>query len=43
MGDEELTNFGEENSLTLPSLANRVFNSLGDENNKPSNTYTILF
>ena len=32
MGMEELTKFGKKNSLTLPSLANKFFNSLRDEN-----------
>ena len=31
MGMEELTGFGMKNSLTLPSLANKFFNSLRDE------------
>ena len=35
MGMEELTNFGMKNSLTLPSLANKLFNSLRDENDEP--------
>ena len=32
---EELTGFGMKNSLTLPSLANKDFNSLRDENDEP--------
>ena len=32
---EELTNFGVKNSLTLPSLANKTFNSLRDEDDEP--------
>ena len=40
MGMEELTIFGMENSLTLPSLANNYFNSLRDENDEPIYTYT---
>ena len=36
---EELTNFVMENSLTLPSLASKYFNSLKDENNEPIYTY----
>ena len=43
MGMEELTNFGMKNSLTLPSLANKYFNSLRDENDKPIYTYTDPF
>ena len=43
MGMEELTGFGMENSLTLPSLANKYFNSLRDENDEPSYTYTVPF
>ena len=40
---EELTGFGMEKSLTLPSLANKYFNSLRDENDEPIYTYTDLF
>ena len=43
MGMEELTKFGMENSLTLPSLANKYFNSLRDENDEPICTYTDPF
>ena len=43
MGMEELTEFGMKNSLTLPSLANKFFNSLRDENNEPIYTYTDPF
>ena len=43
MGMEELTNFGMKNSLTLPSLANKYFNSLRDENDAPIYTYTDPF
>ena len=43
MGMEELTEFGMKNSLTLPSLANKYFNSLRDENDEPIYTYTDLF
>ena len=43
MGMEELTNFGLKNSLTLPSLANKFFNSLRDENDEPIYTYTDPF
>ena len=35
MGTEEVTNFSFENSVTLPSLANKFFNSLRDENDEP--------
>ena len=42
-GMEELTNFGMKNSLTLPSLANKYFNSLRDENDEPIYTYTDPF
>ena len=34
-GMEELTGFGMKNCLTLPSLANKNFNSLRDENDEP--------
>ena len=37
---EELTNFDMKNSLTLPSLANKYFNSLRDEKDEPIYTYT---
>ena len=40
MGMEELTGFGMKNSLTLPSLANKFFNSLGNENDEPIYNYT---
>ena len=43
MGVEELTNFGMKNSSTLPSLANKFFNSLRDENDEPIYTYTDPF
>ena len=43
MGTEELTGFGMKNSLTLPSLANKFFNSLRDENDEPIFTYTDPF
>ena len=43
MGTEELTEFGMKNSLTLPSLANKFFNSLRDENDEPIYTYTDPF
>ena len=43
MGMEELTGFGMKNSLTLPSLANKYFNSLRDENDEPVYTYTDPF
>ena len=38
-GMEELTGFGMKNSLTLPSLANKYFNSLRDESDEPIYTY----
>ena len=40
---EEITGFGMKNSLTLPSLANKYFNSLRDGNDEPIYTYTDLF
>ena len=43
MGTEELTGFGMKNSLTLPSLTNKYFNSLRDENDEPIYTYTDPF
>ena len=43
MGMEELTTFGMKNSLTLPSLANKYFNSLRVENDEPIYTYTDPF
>ena len=43
MGMEELTGFGMKNSLTLPSLANKYFNSLRDENDELIYTYTNPF
>ena len=43
IGMEELTGFCMENSLTLPSLANKQFNSLRDENDEPIYTYTDPF
>ena len=38
-GMEELAEFGMKNSLTLPSLANKYFNSLREENDEPIYTY----
>ena len=38
-GMEELTGFGMKNSLTLPSLANKYFNNLRDENDEPIYIY----
>ena len=38
-GLEELAGFGLKNSLTLPSLANKYFNSLRDKNDEPIYTY----
>ena len=43
MGMEEFTDFDMKNSLTLPSLANKYFNSLRDENDEPIYTYTDRF
>ena len=40
---EELTGFLMKNSLTLPSLANKCFNSLRDKNDEPTYTYTDPF
>ena len=40
---EELTGFGMKNSLTLPSLANKYFNSLRDESDEQIYTYTDTF
>ena len=38
-GMEEFTRFGMKNSLTLPSLATKFFNSLREENDEPIYTY----
>ena len=43
MGMEELIGVGMKNSLTLPSLANKSFKSLRDENVEPIYTYTDSF
>ena len=43
MGMEELSGFGMKNSLTLPSLANKFFNSLRDENDEPFYTNKFPF
>ena len=43
MSMEELTGFVMQNSLTLPSLANKHFNSLTDENDEPVYTHTHPF
>ena len=40
---EELTGFGMQKNLPLPSLANKYFNSLRDENDDPFYTYTDPF
>ena len=40
---EELTGFGIKNSLTLPSLANKYFDGLRDENDEAIYTYTDQF
>ena len=42
-GMEELTGFGMKNSLTLPSLANKYFNSLRDESDEAIYTYNDEF
>ena len=42
-GMEKLTGFGMKNSLPLPSLANKYFNSLRDENDEPIYTYNDEF
>ena len=42
-GMEELTGFGMKNSLTLPSLATKYFNSLKDESDEPIYTYNNEF
>ena len=43
MGIEELTGFGMKNTLILPYLANKYFNSLRDENVEPIYTYNDPF
>ena len=40
---EKLTGFGIKNGLTLPSLANKYFNSLRDESDEPIYTYNDEF
>ena len=40
---EALTGFGMKNCLTLPSLANKYFNSLRDESDEPIYTYNDDF
>ena len=40
---EKLTNLGMKNSLTSPSLANKYFKSLRDEDDEPIYTYTDPF
>ena len=42
-GMEELTRFGMKNSLTLPSMAIKKFNSLRDENDEVIYTYNDEF
>ena len=39
----KIFNFGMKNSLTLPSLANNYFNSLGDAKHEPICTCTDPF
>ena len=43
MGMDELIKFGTKNSLTLPTLVDKFFNSLGDENDEPNYRYTDPF
>ena len=43
MGMEELNIFDKKKSFTSPSLANKYFKSLRDENNEPIYTYTDPF
>ena len=43
MTKEKLTGFGMKNSLTLPSLTNKYFNSLRGENDEPIYTYNDEF
>ena len=43
MGMEELTKFSMKNSFTLPSFANKYFNSLKDEDDEPIYTFTVPF
>ena len=43
MGMEEKTGFDMKNSSTLPSLANKHFNSLRNENDEPIYTHTDPF
>ena len=43
VGIEELSGFGIKNTLALPSLASKYFNSLRDENDVPIYTYTDPF
>ena len=43
MAMKKVTGFDMKNSLTLPPLANKYFNSLRDENNEPIYTYTDPF
>ena len=40
---EKVSNFGKKKCLTLPSLANKYFNSLKDENDEPIYTFTDPF
>ena len=43
MGMEELKIFGMKNTSILPSLANKFFNGLRNENDEPIYTYTYPF
>ena len=40
---EDITGFSLKNSLTLPSLCNKYFNSSRDENDEPIYKYTDPF
>ena len=42
-GAKVLTGFGMNNSLALPSLANKYINNLRDENDEPIYTYIDEF
>ena len=42
-GTEELKKFSMKNLLTLPSSANKYFNSLRDENHEPIYIYIYIF
>ena len=42
MGEEHFAGFCMKNSLTLPSLANKYLNSLRDDNDEPTYTFTSI-